>query len=94
MQLNALWGVLYGKSVVDGTGTYALYGTEPAKYIALTAPFAGLLEPCIGIDGLLHWGVLDLGIAAAYQMTPKKTSYHLDNFLDKFAVMCVAKLII
>ncbi len=58
------------------------------------APLDGLLEPCIGIDKLLHWGVLDLGVAAAYQMTPKKTSYHLDNFLDKFAVMCVAKLII
>ena len=94
VQLNALWGVLYGKSVVDGTGTYALYGTEPTKYIALTAPFAGLLEPCIGIDGLLRWGMLDLGVAAAYQLTPKNSYYHLDNFLDKFAVMCVAKLII
>ncbi len=94
VQLNAMWGGLYGNSVVDGTGTYTLYGTEPPGYIALTAPYAGLVEPCIGINGLLNWGVLDLGVAAACQLTPKNSSYHIDNFWDKFAVMCVAKLII
>ncbi len=88
VQLNAMWGMQYGKSW--SRNTYYVNNTE----MMFNAPLDGLLEPCVGIDGLLHWGVLDLGVAAAYQMTPKKTSYHLDNFLDKFAVMCVAKLII
>lgn len=88
VQLNAMWGMQYGKSW--SINTYYVNNTE----MVFNAPFDGLLEPCVGIDKLLHWGMLDLGVAAAYQLTPKKSPYHLDNFLDKFAVMLVAKLII
>ncbi len=93
-QLNALWGMLYGKQIVNGTGIFYLNDTPPYRAISLTAPYDGLLEPCIGIDRLLRWGLVDLGIATAYQFTPKNSSYHLDNFLDKFAVMCIVRLIL
>lgn len=92
-QLGAVWGMLYGKFVENGTGVYYLGGTQPHKSIALTAPFKGLMEPCIGIDKLVHWGLIDFGVATAYQITPRNVSYHTDNFFDKFAVICVAKLV-
>ena len=91
VQMSAMWGMLFGKSIENGSDYYPLGDN---KYITLTAPIDGLAEPCLGIDGLIHWGVLDMGVAAAYQLTPKNSHYHLDNFLDKFAVMFVAKLII
>lgn len=99
VQLNAMWGILYGKWVTDGTGIYNLLTGKPTEHgtsyaIALTAPFKGLLEPTVGIDKLLRWDIFDLGVAFAYQLTPKNSPYHIDNFLDKFAVMCIAKLII
>lgn len=91
VQLGAVWGVLYGKDVVDDT---KIVNLAPGSPIAITAPFQGLLEPGIGIDKLLHWGVLDMGVAAAYQLTNKNSPYHLDNFFNKFAVMVVANLVI
>lgn len=94
LQLSAVWGMINGKNVIDGTGSFYLEGSKPPQQIALTAPNKGLLEPCIGIDKLLRWGVVDLGIATAYQLAPKNSSYHIDNFWDKFAVMLIAKLII
>lgn len=98
VQLGAMWGMLYGKQVVNGTGVYHLLTGAPVDSsnpyaIAVRAPYKGLLEPAIGIDNLFRWGFLDLGVAAAYQLTPKNSDYHLDNFSDKFSVMLVAKLI-
>lgn len=91
VQLGAVWGTLYGKDVIGGT---KIVNLAPGSQIAITAPFQGLLEPGAGIDKLLHWGVLDMGVAAAYQLTKKNSPYHLDNFFDKFAVMVVANLVI
>ena len=88
VQLNAMWGMLYGKDIT----VQSCYIND--KEISLTAPAQGLLEPCVGVDGLLHWGVLDMGVAAACQLTPENSLYHLDNFWDGFAVMFVAKLIL
>lgn len=98
LQLNAMWGMLYGKYVVDGTGIYNLLTGMPTvanqpNAIAFTAPYGGVLEPVAGFDKLLHLGLLDFGVAAAYQITPRNVSYHSNNFFDKFSVMCVAKLV-
>ncbi len=99
LQLNALWGTLYGKEEkIYDLQSGQLIGSDPAyaglpTAIRLTAPDQGLLEPVVGLENLIHWGLLDLGVAAAYQVTPKDVSYHLDNFWDKFAVMCIAKLV-
>lgn len=96
VQLNTMWGFLYGKDVVNGTKIVTLAYTQQDNQvnISITAPYAGLLEPGIGIDQLLHWGVLDMGVAAAYQLTKKNSPYHLDNFFNKFAVILVAELAI
>ena len=98
VQVGAMWGTLYGDDVTDGTGNYHLLTGAPVDSgdpyaIAIRAPYQGLLEPAIGIDNLFRWGMLDLGVAAAYQLTPKNSAYHLDNFSDKFSVMLVAKLV-
>ncbi len=87
VQLNAMWGVHHGEN--HTIGTLDVNGTP----MVFTAPSQGLMEPCIGIDKLLRWGMLDMGVAAACQLTPKNSAYHLDNFFDIFAVMCVAKLV-
>ena len=68
--------------------------TQTYAGLLLHAPVDGLIEPCLGIDGIVRWGLLDLGVAAAYQMTFKNSYYHIDNFYDKFAVMVIAKLVI
>ena len=83
-QINAMWGMFAGND--KRTQTYA--------GLLLHAPVDGLIEPCLGIDGIVRWGLLDLGVAAAYQMTFKNSYYHIDNFYDKFAVMVIAKLVI
>lgn len=94
VQLNAMWGMLQGKNISNSSGTYILEDTQPQKLIVLTTPDHGLLEPCIGFDKLIRWGVVDVGVAAAYQITPKNSPYHIDNFWNKFAVICIAKLIL
>ncbi len=99
LQLNALWGMLYGKDEkIYDLQSGQLIGMNPTyaglpSAIRLDAPTEGLLEPVVGFENLIRWGVLDIGVAAAYQLTPKNAFYHLDNFLDKFAVMCIAKLV-
>lgn len=94
-QLNAMWGTLYGDIADNGYKNVLLGYNQQGQYeyIAITAPSQGLLEPALGIDNLIHWGLFDFGVAAAYQLTPKNSHYHINNFLDKFAVMCVAKLV-
>lgn len=96
VQLGAMWGILYGDSVTGNADTrlIAIDSQGFPTYLHVTQPGDGLLEPAIGIDGLLRWGMLDVGVAAAYQLTPKKSTYHLNNFLDNFAVMFTAQLII
>ena len=83
-QFNAMWGMFLGNDKASQTYSGML----------LHAPVDGLFEPCLGIDGILRWGLLDMGIATAYQMTPKNSYYHIDNFFDKFAVIFIAKLVI
>lgn len=61
--------------------------------IALNAPDYGVLEPSIGIERIIRWGYLDLGVACAYQLTPATAPYHLDG-ADNFAWMIMANLIL
>ena len=103
MQLNAVWGSLRS---ANGTGDQSLLVLQSGRHIndqqadrytstqliSLVAPAQGLLEPAAGFDNLLRWNFFNLGIAVAYQLTPKNSVYHLNNFFDKFAVMCIAKL--
>lgn len=105
VQCNFLWGAMNGYNGLGENGVYELLNGYAFDYslanpnpgielISLEAPYYGLLEPAIGIDQLAHWGILDFGVAVAWQMAPKKSLYYSDNFFDKFSVMCIAKLVI
>ncbi len=104
LQLNVLWGALRSYNGLSETGLYILHNghainTElqdpdpTVETLMLFAPYYGVFEPALGIDQLVRWGIIDFGVSVAWQMTPKKSLLHSDNFFDKFAVMCVAKLV-
>lgn len=61
--------------------------------VAFNAPSYGVLEPSVGIERIVRWGYLDLGIACAYQLTPTKAPYHLKG-ANNFAWMIMANLIL
>lgn len=84
LQLNAMWGRLHGQ---DDQGRRR-WGT-----MTLQAPYMGLLEPATGFDGLLRWGVLDMGFATAYQICPPDAPYLDPDPTHNFAFTFVATLI-
>ena len=84
LQVNAMWGRLFGQ---DYQGKLFHDGLE------LQSPYMGLFEPATGFDGLLRWGLFDLGFAVAYQLCPFKAPYLNDTPTDNFAFAIVATLI-
>lgn len=58
-------GAMYGQS----------FGPAPDFDAPLAAPDRGLAEASVGIDRLLHWGMIDLGAAAACQLAPADAPY-------------------
>lgn len=85
LQINAMWGLLHN---ADSQGR-ALREALP-----LQAPYMGLFEPATGFDGLLRWGLLDLGFGVAYQLTPPAAPYANINPTDNITIAILAKLII
>lgn len=55
--------------------------------------YLALLEPAIGIDGIIRWGVLDLGAAFAYQLAPTSAYNYFPEPYNNFAITFIAKLI-
>ena len=53
-----------------------------------------LLEPATGFDGILRWGILDMGFAVACQLTPVNADYRSDSPDDSIAFAIVARLIV
>lgn len=84
LQLNAMWGWLHGQ---DETGFVLQEG------LPLQSPYLGLFEPSTGFDGLLRWGLLDLGFGVAYQICPPAAPYMNDDPTENFALGIVATLI-
>lgn len=85
IQVNAMIGRLHdademGLAVVDG--------------ISLKAPDKGLLEPAAGLDGLIRWGLLDVGFGVAYQVSPSSATYYRELPKDRFAFTMVFNFII
>ncbi|MBQ9546812.1 MAG: hypothetical protein IJU90_05960 [Bacteroidales bacterium] len=62
--------------------------------IAVDAPTEGILEPAIGIKSLLKWGLIEIGAAAAYRLTPPTAYYHRPKAEDNIAVMATAQLLL
>lgn len=84
-QLNAMWGTqttgmrFLQQTVVDGVG--------------ISAPTQSVLEPTLGLDKVIKWGILDIGVAAAYQITPASAPYHLTEPKDCLAIVGIATLV-
>lgn len=99
VQMNGVWGMLYGADMAEGTRVYELQsgrpyttGSNAEEVIQFTAPTHGLLEPVAGIDGLLKWGLTEMGFAAGVQLSPHNAPYHRHNIMETFCVMVTAKL--
>ena len=81
--LNAAWGLLRG---MDADGVAIHDG------LMLQAPYLGIVEPFVGIDGLLRWGVVDWGLAVAYRIVPYGASYHHSAVNKNLSLMVTARL--
>ena len=84
LQLNAMIGSLYN---TDENGVAYVDG------IRLKAPDKGLLEPAAGFDGLIRWGVLDVGVGVAYKVCPASATYYTSTSSDNFAFLLVFNFI-
>ena len=82
--VNAAWGHLWGQ---DGDGRRMWQGLD------LQAPYMGIVESAVGIDGLVRWGAVDWGLAVAYRLTPTQAAYALDRTQDNLALLFTASLI-
>jgi hypothetical protein len=85
LQLNALWGHLFGQ---DATGFLYWDG------LPLQSPNLGIAEMSTGFDGLVHWGLFDLGFGVAYRLCPTSASYFCEDPTQNFAFTIVADLIL
>ncbi len=85
IQVNALWGHLFGQ---DSDG-WRLWEVLP-----LRSPYMGIVEPATGFNGLLHWGLLDMGFGVAYRICPQSASYFSEDPTKNFAFTIVADLIL
>lgn len=82
-QVGTAWGTLRSHNA-NGQRQIALGSFDK---LTLQAPDQGIIEPAIGIDGLLRWGITDWGIAAAYRLTPSSAAYHRTTPHDNLALL-------
>ena len=85
LQINAMWGHLLGQ---DESGSRIWDG------LPLQSPNKGLLEPATGFNGLVHWGLMDIGFGMAYQICPTNATYLHEDITDNFAFAVVADFIL
>jgi hypothetical protein len=84
LQINAMWGRLCGQDELGRRHWDGLY---------LQAPYMGLFEPATGFDGLLRYGVMDLGFGVAYQICPTSAPYIYDKPSKNITITIVATLV-
>lgn len=85
LQINALWGHLFGQ---DEQGRLEWDG------LSLQSPYKGLLEPATGFSNILRWGLLDMGFAVAYQICPLSASYLNEDPTKNITFAIVANFIL
>lgn len=62
------------------------------KYAYPIAPDKGIAEVGVGIDGILIWGSIKWGCAAAYRLTPASAEYHYTDTRDNLALLFTARI--
>ena len=81
--LTAFWGTLWGQ---DANGRKTL------ETFVLQSPYEGLLEPVVGVDGIVRWGAVDLGAAIAYRIAPHSAPYHRNSVTQNLVLLISATL--
>ena len=87
VQINAAAGWEAARAADNTPGVCSHIGIDS---LDAYAPTDGIAEPQIGIERLLRWGVLDIGMAAAYQLTPDNAYYHTADTRDRWTLVVVA----
>ena len=77
------WGMLWGQND-EGSVWY--------DGLQLQAPLQGIAEVGIGVDGLLHWGLSDWGVALVCRLTPQSAAYHFAQPADNWLLIFTAAL--
>ena len=80
---NAAWGALWGMNA---------NGQRAWQQLGLQAPYLGIVEPLVGINGILRWGLVDYGFATAYRVTPLQAPYHYTEPLDNLTLLLTATI--
>lgn len=84
VSLKAVWGNLWGQNAD---------GQRPWLTTYLQAPHKGMLEPSLGLDGVIRFGLADFGVALAYRVTPPSAPYHRSDPRDNLSLLFTAKLV-
>lgn len=93
LQISAMWGWLHGQ---DEVGQVLLHdiGLAADDCMLMQAPYQGLAEMATGFDGLLRWGLIDLGAGVAYQLCPTGAPYLNEKPTDNFTLVVVATFVL
>lgn len=83
--ITAAWGMLWGEDAD---------GQRPWLDSHLQAPHRGILEPTLGVDGLIRWGAVDWGVAVIYRITPSDTPYHRTGTRENLTLLITGMLIL
>lgn len=87
-----LWKSLYSnpRPFLQANAAIADMGVHGGWLHKVADRSSPLLEPATGFDGILRWGILDMGFAVAYRIIPFDTI----NPTDNIAFAIVARLIV
>lgn len=81
--VNAAWGHLWGE---DAAGQRLWQG------LALQSPRMGIVEPVVGIDGLMRWGLVDWGVAMTWRLVPAGAPYRRSGWRENTTLLVTASL--
>ena len=68
------------------------YGQCLWQSMFIQTPYLGILEPSLGLDGIIRWGAVDWGAAFAYRIVPQSAPYHLESARENITFLITAKL--
>lgn len=81
---NAVWGMLWNQDTD---------GQMPWRSTYLQAPNRGIVEPTVGVNGLIRFGLVDWGLAFTYRYVPDSAPYHFSPESSNFVLLITASLI-
>jgi hypothetical protein len=52
----------------------------------------GIVEPVVGIDGLMRWGLVDWGVAMTWRLVPAGAPYRRSGWRENTTLLVTASL--